>query len=84
VWDVVDRGSGEVMDRSITGEVRSMVSVDALLDGHEVGVRARVEELRVRVARVVAARVWSRVRIDRTEPLRAANLMRIYSRFYFR
>jgi hypothetical protein len=42
------------MDRSITLEARSMVSVDALLDGHEVAVRARVEELRERAVRVAA------------------------------
>jgi hypothetical protein len=54
VWDVVDRGSVVVMDRSITWEARSMVSVDALLDEHEVAVRARVEELREAAARVAA------------------------------
>jgi hypothetical protein len=49
-----------------------MVSVDALLDDHKVGARARVEELRDRVARVAAGRVWSRVRIHRIKP-RAAS-----------
>jgi hypothetical protein len=40
------------MVRSIIWEARSMVSVDALLDGHEVAVRARVQELREAAARV--------------------------------
>jgi hypothetical protein len=55
VWDVVDRGSVEVTDRSIIWEARSMVSVDALLDEHEVAIRAQVEELREEAARVAVA-----------------------------
>jgi hypothetical protein len=43
------------MDRSITWEARSMVSVDALLDEHEAAVRAQVEDLREEAARVAAA-----------------------------
>ena len=48
-----------------------MVSVDVLLDGHEVAVRARVEELRERAARVAVELGEAELALEHVEITRA-------------
>lgn len=60
-----------MMDHSIPLEAASMVSLDAVLDAHEVAVRARVDGLREEAARVTAALGEAETALEHMEITRA-------------